>query len=97
MAEKKVLDSVTALFTFATDGFKYNLETFPDTISAAAFLFTILFQSPPLGALTGSILALNVISPVLQKFLSSFIGDSAVVNNEADRRCSGHFPCFRHL
>jgi len=92
MAEKKVLDSVTALFTFATDGFKYNLETFPDTISAAAFLFTILFQSPPLAALTGSILALNVISPVLQKFLSSFIGDSAIVNNEADRRCSGHFP-----
>jgi hypothetical protein len=90
--EKKTLDSVSALFKFAADGFKYNLQTFPDTISAAAFLFTILFQSPPLGALTGSILALNVTAPMLQKFLSGFIGDSAVVNNEADRRCSGHFP-----
>ena len=90
--EKKALDSVSALFKFAADGFKYNLQTFPDTISAAAFLFTILFQSPPLGALTGSILALNVTAPILQKFLSGFIGDSAVVNNEADRRCSGHFP-----
>jgi hypothetical protein len=83
---------VSALLKFAADGFKYNLQTFPDTISAAAFLFTILFQSPPLGALTGSILALNVSAPMLQKFLSGFIGDSAVVNNEADRRCSGHFP-----
>jgi hypothetical protein len=90
--EKKTLDSVSALLKFAADGFKYNLQTFPDTISAAAFIFTILFQSPPLGALTGSILALNVTAPMLQKFLSGFIGDSAVVNNEADRRCSGHFP-----
>jgi len=90
--EKKTLDAVTALIKFAGDGFKYNLQTFPDTISAAAFLFTILFQSAPLGALTGSILALNVISPMLQKFLSGFIGDSAVVNSEADKRCSGHFP-----
>ena len=90
--EKKTLDSVSALFKFAADGFKYNLQTFPDTISAAAFLFTILFQSPPLGALTGSILALNVTAPMIQKFLSGFIGDSAIVNNEADRRCSGHFP-----
>ena len=90
--EKKTLDSVSALLKFAADGFKYNLQTFPDTISAAAFLFTILFQSPPLGALTGGILALNVTAPMLQKFVSGFIGDSAVVNNEADRRCSGHFP-----
>jgi len=90
--EKKTLDAVTALFKFGADEFKYNLQTFPDTISAAAFLFTILFQSPPLGALTGSILALNVITPMLQKFLSSFIGDAAIVNNESDRRCSGHFP-----
>jgi hypothetical protein len=97
MAEKKLLDSEFGLLQFAIDGFKYNLQTFPDTISAAAFLFTILFQSPPLGALTGSILALNVIAPMLQKFISGFIGDSAVVNREGDTRasfpsCSGHFP-----
>lgn len=97
MAEKKTLDVVTALFKFAGDGFKYNLQTFPDTISAAAFLFTILFQSAPLGALTGSILALNVVAPVLQKFVSGFLGDSAIVNQEGTNRagfpsCSGHFP-----
>ena len=97
MAEKKLLDTEFGLLQFAIDGFKYNLQTFPDTISAAAFLFTILFQSPPLGALTGSILALNVIAPMLQKFISGFIGDSAVVNREGDTRasfpsCSGHFP-----
>ena len=97
MAEKKLLDTEFGLLQFAIDGFKYNLQTFPDTISAAAFLFTILFQSPPLGALTGSILALNVMAPMLQKFISGFIGDSAVVNREGDTSasfpsCSGHFP-----
>ena len=92
MAEKKVLDNVAALFTFANDGFKYNLQTFPDTITAAAFLFTILFQSPPIGALTGSIVALNVSTPMIQRFFTSFMGDAAVVSNEGDTKCSGHFP-----
>jgi hypothetical protein len=88
----QILRRVKSFISFANDGFKYNLETFPDTISAAAFLFTILFQSPPLGALTGSILALNVITPMLTKFLSGFIGDSAIVNNRDGSHCSGHFP-----
>lgn len=92
MAEKKVFDSITALINFTNEGFKYNLQTFPDTITAAAFLFTILFQSPPLGALTGSIVALNVSAPMIQKFLSGFIGDSAMVSNEANKQCSGRFP-----
>ena len=88
----QILRRVKSFISFANDGFKYNLETFPDTISAAAFLFTILFQSPPLGALTGSILALNVVTPMLTKFLSGFIGDSAIVNNRDGSHCSGHFP-----
>lgn len=88
----QILRRVKSFISFANDGFKYNLQTFPDTMTAAAFLFTILFQSPPLGALTGSILALNMVAPMLTKFLSSFIGDSAIVNNESDSRCSGHFP-----
>lgn len=95
--EKKVLDTDLGLLNFISAGFKYNLQTFPDTISAAAFLFTILFQSPPLGALTGSILALNVMTPNIQKFISGFLGDSAKVSNEGTSRssfpsCSGHFP-----
>jgi len=88
----QILRRVKSFISFANDGFKYNLQTFPDTMTAAAFLFTILFQSPPLGALTGSILALNMIAPMLTKFLSSFVGDSAIVNRESDSRCSGHFP-----
>jgi len=88
----QILRRVKSFISFANDGFKYNLQTFPDTMTAAAFLFTILFQSPPLGALTGSILALNMIAPMLTKFLSSFVGDSAIVNHESDSRCSGHFP-----
>jgi len=88
----QILKKLTSFINFGKDGFKYNLETFPDTMTAAAFLFTILFQSPPLGALTGSILVLNVITPIVTKFLSGFVGDSAVVSREASQTCSGHFP-----
>ena len=51
MAANKILEEFYAFVNFARDGFKYNLQVFPDTITAASLLFSLLFQSPPLAAL----------------------------------------------
>ena len=90
MAANKILDSVRSFVNFANDGFKYNLQVFPDTITAAALLFTLLFQSAPLGALGGSMVLLNFIHPVLSGFLSEFVGGTLGIDDAA--RCTGHFP-----
>lgn len=90
MAANKILDEFRSFVNFANDGFKYNLQVFPDTITAAALLFTLLFQSAPLGALSGSMILLNFIHPVMANFLSGFVGDTLNVDDAA--RCTGHFP-----
>jgi hypothetical protein len=87
----QVVNELSSLSQFISAGFKYNLETLPDTITAASFLFAILFQSPPLAALTGSIVVLALTRPLVGRFASRFIGDSAIASSEASR-CSGHFP-----
>jgi hypothetical protein len=84
-------DSISALSKFIGAGFRYNLQTFPDTLTAAAFLFAILFQSPPFAALTASIVVLNVVRSPFSRFLSQFMGDVAIPSTDASR-CSGHFP-----
>jgi hypothetical protein len=88
MAANKILNELKAFTNFANLGFKYNLQTFPDTISAAAFLFTLLFQSPPLAALTGSIVLLNFIHPVAAGFLGDVLDGTATATGPA---CSGRF------
>ena len=87
MAANKILNKFTGFIDFAQTGFKYNLQTFPDTITAGAFLFTLLFQSPPLAALTGSILLLNVIHPVFAGFMSDVLGGVGA----SGPACSGRF------
>jgi hypothetical protein len=86
-----VLSELTAFSNFIGAGFRYNLQTLPDTLTAAVFLFAVLFQSPPLAALTGSIVVLNMLRPPLARFLSHFMGDTAIPSTEGSR-CSGHFP-----
>jgi hypothetical protein len=87
MAANKILNEFTGFINFAQTGFKYNLQTFPDTITAGAFLFTLLFQSPPLAALTGSIVLLNVIHPVFAGFMSDILGGAGA----SGPACSGRF------
>ena len=90
MAANKILEEFYAFVNFARDGFKYNLQVFPDTITAASLLFSLLFQSPPLAALSGSLILLNFIHPVFARFLSNFV--NGAVGAEQGMRCSGHFP-----
>ncbi|NBT47979.1 MAG: hypothetical protein EBT07_09215 [Actinobacteria bacterium] len=87
MAANKILNEFKAFTNFAHLGFKYNLQTFPDTITAASFLFALLFQSPPLAALTGSIVLLNFIHPVFANFMSDVVGGGDPVGPA----CSGRF------
>jgi hypothetical protein len=90
MAANKILNELWSLIDFAQTGFKYNLQIFPDTVTAAALLFSLLFQSPPLAALSGSIILLNFIHPVMGGFLSSVL--NGTVGADAFGRCSGRFP-----
>ena len=88
MAENRILQQFGSFVDFVHSGFKYNLQVFPDTLTAATLLFALLFQSPPFATLGGSILALNVIYPFIANFLTSFIGGTSGRSDS----CSGRFP-----
>jgi uncharacterized membrane protein len=90
MAANKILEEFRVFTNFAQGGFKYNLQVLPDTLTASAFLFALLFQSPSLGALSGTLLLLNFIHPVFANFLSNFVSGTLGAADFA--RCSGHFP-----
>lgn len=90
MAAVKIVEEFASFRNTLLDGFKYNLQVFPDTITAAALLFALLLQSTPLAALSGSIIILNFIHPTLATFLSSVI--PGTVQAGASSTCSGHFP-----
>jgi len=91
MAANQILKQLTAFMSFTNEGFKYNLQVFPDTLTGAVFLFAILFQSPPFATLFGSILLLNVIHPSLAHVLSNVMGNTLQSKSDG-ARCSGHFP-----
>jgi hypothetical protein len=91
MAANRILKQVTAFMNFTNEGFKYNLQVFPDTLTAAVFLFAILFQSPPFLTFFGSILLLNGIQPKLANVLSNIMGNTLQAKTDGSR-CSGHFP-----
>lgn len=91
MAANRILDELKAFSYFLTTGFKYNVQVFPDTITAAALLFSLLFQSPPLAALGGSLVLLNFIHPLLADFMTRVVNNT--LGPEIDPSlCSGHFP-----
>jgi len=88
MAANRILQEFYSYTDFVHSGFKYNLQVFPDTITAAALLFSLLFQSPPFIAFSSSIIFLNVVHSYIAQFFSSFIGGTI------DRKdsCTGRFP-----
>ncbi len=71
-------------------GLRYNLEVFPDTVTAAAIIFALLFQSPAFAALGGSSIVLSLIHPTIARFFARFV--NGAVGSGPDPRCSGHFP-----
>jgi hypothetical protein len=88
MAANRILDEFKSFIGFVHSGFKYNLQVFPDTMTAATMLFALLFQSPPFAALSGSIVFLNVIHPYIARFFTSFIGGTIGRSDS----CEGRFP-----
>ena len=51
-------------------------------------LFALLFQSPPFAALSGSIVFLNLLHPLIARFFTSFVGGTIGRNDS----CEGRFP-----
>lgn len=90
MAANTILKEFYAFIDFADSGFKYNLQVFPDTVTAASLLFTCLFQNAQFGALTGSMVLLRVLHPILSKFLTSVLDGTVGAGDPA--RCTGVFP-----
>ena len=90
MAANKITQEFYSFLNFTNDGFKYNLQVFPDTLTAAALLFALLFQSPPLATFGGSIALLNVLHPPIARFITSFISGTKEAPSIA--QCSGQFP-----
>ena len=70
-------------------GLRYNLQVFPETVTAAALLFALLFQSPSFAALGGSSILLALIHPQIAQFFSNFV--PGIIDSGPEARCSG-FP-----
>jgi glucan phosphoethanolaminetransferase (alkaline phosphatase superfamily) len=85
-----LLEQGTAFLNNASAGLRYNLQVFPDTVTAAALIFALLFQSPAFAALGGSSILLSLIHPQIAQFFTNFV--NGAVGAGSDARCSGHFP-----
>jgi hypothetical protein len=82
---------LSGLFTFVGEGFKYNIQILPDTLFAAVLLFTLLLQSGQFAALGGTLFGLNLLHPVLARFLSGVL--PGLVGAKSDvSKCAGRFP-----
>jgi hypothetical protein len=91
MAANRILDQLKAFGNFASTGFKYNLQVLPDTITASALLFSLLFQSPPLASLGVGFIVLNLLHPYVADFMTRVVSNT--VGPEVDPSlCSGSFP-----
>jgi hypothetical protein len=88
MAANRIQQEFFAFVEFVHSGFKYNLQVFPDTLTASTMLFALLFQSPPFAAFSGSIVFLRLVHPWISRFFTSFVGGTIGRNDS----CEGHFP-----
>lgn len=91
MAANRILAELKGFTEFLSTGFKYNLQVFPDTLTGAALLFAVLFQSPPLATLGGSFILLNFIHPLLADFATRVVSNTLGPDIDPSL-CSGHFP-----
>lgn len=85
-----MLEQWRAFLNTGAAGLRYNLQVFPDTVTAAALVFALLFQSPAFAALGGSSVLLSLIHPTIARFFTRFV--NGTVGSSAAATCSGHFP-----
>jgi hypothetical protein len=85
-----IREQAVAFLNTGADSLRYNLQVFPDTISAAALIFALLFQSPAFAALGGSSVLLSLVHPTIARFFTTYV--SGAIGSGSDARCSGHFP-----
>lgn len=91
MAAERILRELGAFLNYANDGFKYNLQIFPDTILASSLLFSLLLQSAPLASFGVAIISLSFLHPILARFLQTTLGGTLGSSSDIDL-CSGRFP-----
>lgn len=87
-----LLEHARAFLNTGADGLRYNLQVFPDTVTAAALIFALLFQSPAFAALGGSSVLLSLIHPTIARFFTRFVNGTVDSGAGAGAACSGHFP-----
>ena len=88
MAANRIKQEFLSFVNFVHSGFKYNLQVLPDTLTASAMLFALLFQSPPFATFSISILFLNLLHPLIARFFSRFV-PGTIGRNDG---CTGRFP-----
>ncbi len=86
-----IKEETSSFFSFAKEGFKYNLQVLPDVLMSATLLFSVLFQSTPMAILGAAMISLQFIHQGIGAFTRAYIPN--MVYNPADyARCSGRFP-----
>ena len=83
--------TTASAYAFIRDGFKYNLQVLPDTLTSASLLFALLFQSPPMAALGISMILIHYIHKGASRFMGSILPGMASSPSDIDT-CSGRFP-----
>lgn len=91
MSATKILDEMSSLVNFATEGFKYNLQVLPDVITASSLLFALLFQSPPMAVFSVATMVMGLIHTGVAKGFASVFPNMMSTPGTSDR-CAGTFP-----
>jgi hypothetical protein len=89
--EVGVKENTTSFFSFAKEGFKYNLQVLPDVLMSSTLLFSVLFQSPPLAFFGTAMILLQFIHKGLAAFTQAYIPNMSY-NPTNFQQCSGRFP-----
>jgi hypothetical protein len=83
---------MSAIVEFVQSAFQYNLQVLPDTVMAAAILFAVLFQSPPMATLATALVSLTFLHPRFAALLQQVIPGLYNDPPSNGQRCSGRFP-----
>ena len=78
----------SSIISFTIETFKSNLEIVPDIFLVTVGIFAMLLQSPSFTALTGSLLSVNLIQPLIAQYLREIVPNTWGVQTKA----TGMFP-----
>ena len=78
----------SSIISSTVETFKSNLEVVPDIFLVTVGIFAILLQSPSFTALTGSLLSINLIQPLIASYLREVVPNTWGVQTKA----TGMFP-----